>query len=95
MNIFYWSVAFLKYEDNIINKDEDFYDSNKIAAYCFIGVYGAYAFIRFCCNHIGGLYMFKRLLIATILAAGVYDKPAYVALMLGLELVFCIFRLCL
>jgi len=36
--------------------------------------------------------MFKRLLIATILAAAVYDQWGYVLLMLGLEIVFTIFR---
>ena len=39
--------------------------------------------------------MFKRLLIAAILAAGVYDKWQYVLLMLGLELIFTIMRFCL
>jgi hypothetical protein len=92
MNIFYWAVAFLKYEDNIVNFDEGYYDANKAAAIAFIVAYGVYAFVRFCFHKIGGLYMFKRLLIATILAAAVYDQWGYVLLMLGLEIVFTVLR---
>lgn len=93
MNIFYWAIAFLKYDVNTYHLfDPDFFDANKIAAWVFIGAYIFYALIRTVFNQIAGLYMFKRLIIAAILAAGVYDKWQYVLLMLGLELVFAILR---
>lgn len=88
MNIFYWSVAHLLHSDNIQNQDEDFYQANNKASIAFIVIYSAYAIIRFFFNKIGGLYMFKRLLIAAILAGAVYRKGLYVILILGLEFVF-------
>jgi hypothetical protein len=92
MNIFYWAIAFLKYEEDIVNYDDSFYTANKIAACVLIAVISVYAFIRFCFNKIGGLYMFKRLIIAAILAAAVYDKPGYVGFILGLEFLFMVLR---
>lgn len=92
MNIFYWSVAHLLYSDNFQNQDEGFYNANNKAAIAFIVIYSAYALIRFFFNRVGGLYMFKRLLIVTILAAAVYRKGGYVAIILALEFVFTIFR---
>jgi len=93
MNIFYWSVAQLLYSDNAQNQDDDFYHANNKAAIAFIVVYSAYSIIRFIFfNTVGGLYMFKRLLIAAILAAAVYRKGGYVAILLGLEFVFVICR---
>ena len=104
MNIFYWCVAFLKFEEkssvrigNGFGFDNpaggyDFFDANKIAAIVIIIAYSIYAIIRFCFNSIGGLYMFKRLIIATILAAAVYHKGGYVGFLLGLEFVFMILR---
>ena len=87
MNIFYWSVAFMKYRNNgfVHNDQDNFFDNNKTAAIVFIAVYGAYAFIRFCFNQIGGLYMFKRLIIATLLVVAVTEaKWKYLLLMLAL-----------
>jgi hypothetical protein len=92
MNIFYWSVANLLHSNNIQNQDEDFYQANKNASIAFIVAYSAYGLIRFFFNRIGGLYMFKRLLIAAILAGAVYRKGLYVILILGLELVFVVSR---
>lgn len=93
MNIFYWSVAHLLYSDNALGLDEGFYSANNKASVAFIVIYSAYAVIRFVFfNKIGGLYMFKRLLIATILAAAVYRKGGYVAIILALEFVFMIVR---
>jgi uncharacterized membrane protein required for colicin V production len=94
MNIFYWSVAQLLYSDNAQNQSESFYNANNHAAVAFIVIFSVYAVIRFIFfNYIGGLYMFKRILIATILAAAVYRKGRYVGFMLGLELAFCVCRL--
>lgn len=50
-----------------------------------------YATIRWFFNPLGGLYMFKRILIATILAAA-YLKNVLLAPLIILEVVFCVFR---
>jgi len=71
MNIFYWSVAHLAYSDNFQNQDEDFYRANNKASIAFIVIFIGYAIIRFYFHKIGGLYMFKRLIIAAILAVAV------------------------
>ncbi len=92
MNIFYWSVAHLLYSDEGRNIDEDYYNANNKASVAFIVIFCAYAVIRFCFNRIGGLYMMKKLLIATILAAAVYHKHGYLAIILGAELVFTVMR---
>jgi hypothetical protein len=88
MNIFYWSIAHLLYSDNIQNQDEDFYRANNKASIAFIVVFIIYAIIRSYFNKIGGLYMFKRLIVAAILAGAVYRKGLYVLLILGLEICF-------
>jgi len=88
MNIFYWSVAHLLYSDNFLKLNEDFYSANNKASIAFIVLLIVYAIIRFYFNKIGGLYMFKRLIIAAILAGAVYRKGLYVLLILGLELIF-------
>lgn len=93
MNIFYWSVANLLYCDDEGKRfDEDFYNANTKASIAFIVIFCAYAVIRFCFNKIGGLYMCKKLIIAAILAAAVYRKHGYLAIILGAELVFTIAR---
>jgi hypothetical protein len=92
MNIFYWSVAHLLYSDEGKKIDEDFYNANTNASIAFIVIFCVYAVIRFCFNKIGGLYMFKKLIIAAILAAAVYDHHGYLALILGNELVFAVVR---
>lgn len=92
MSIFYWAVAHLLYSDNAQKQDEGFYNANNKAAIAFIVIYSSYAVIRFLFNRVGGLYMFKRLLIVTILAAAVYRKGGYVAIILAMEFVFTIMR---
>ena len=77
MNIFYWSLAFLAYEENVQNNAGNFNRNNSIAAIVLISVYGFYAIVRCCFNPIAGLYMFKRLLLATILVAAVYDDKIF------------------
>jgi hypothetical protein len=88
MNIFYWSVAHLLYSDEGRNINEDFYNANNRASVAFIVIFCVYSVIRFYFNKVGGLYMFKKLLIAAILAAAVYHKHGYLAIILGAELVF-------
>ena len=92
MNIFYWSVANLFYCDEGKNIDESFYNANTKASIAFIVIFCAYAIIRFFFNKIGGLYMCKKLIIAAILAAAVYNKHGYLAIILVAELVFAIVR---
>lgn len=95
MNIFYWSVANLLYSDQGKTIDEDFYNANRNASIAFIVIFCGYAVIRFCFNRIGGLYMMKKLIIAAILAAAVYNKHGYLAVIIGLETIFTITRFCL
>lgn len=87
MNIFYWAVANLLYskKDGFENNQNfvDFFDANRSASIAFIVIIAAYAFIRFCFNKIAGLYMFKKLAIAVILAGAVYDKPGFLGYLLG------------
>lgn len=84
MNIFYWSVANLLYcDDNGKKLGEDFVSANTKASIAFIVIFCAYAVIRFYFNKIAGLYMCKKLIIAAILAAAVYHKHGYLAIILG------------
>jgi hypothetical protein len=92
MNIFYWSIACLLHSDQGKNIDADFYDANRNASMAFIIIFCAYAVLRFFFNRVGGLYMFKKLLIAAILAAAVYHRHGYLAIILGAELVFTVAR---
>jgi hypothetical protein len=93
MNIFYWSVAHLLYCDDFGKKfDESFFNANNQASVAFIVIFCAYAVIRFCFNRVGVLYMMKKLVIAAILAAAVYKKHSYLAIILGAELVFTALR---
>lgn len=82
MNIFYWAVAHLLYNrDRLfssVSQSEPshhttFRTSCSAAAIAWICIYGIYMIIRFIKNNIGGLYMFKRLAFATILAASAYQ----------------------
>lgn len=84
MNIIYWSFAHLQYSESGKRIDEDFYNQNRYASIAFVIIICVYAFVRFCFNKIGGLYMFKKILIAAILSAAVYHKHGYLALILGL-----------
>lgn len=81
MNIFYWAVAHLLYNrDRLFSAVGEepgshtaFRTSCSAAAITWICIYGLYMIIRFAKNKIGGLYMFKRLAFATILAASAYQ----------------------
>ena len=81
------------HSDNSQNQYEGFYRANNKASIAFITIYSAYSVIRFLFfNRIGGLYMLKRLSIAAILAGAVYRKGGFVAILLGLELLFVVAR---
>ena len=107
MNIFYWAVAHLLCNRNTLFsgvRDEpvthsEYRKSCSIAAIAWICVYGVYMVVRLVKNKIGGLYMFKRLAIATILAGCAFQNNGidnyrlfFIALVL-LELVFASLRL--
>ena len=80
MAIVYWAVAHLLYNQNralnqMTNESEDHFSfrrSCSIAAIVFIGLYFLYACVRFFFHKIGGLYTFKRIAFAVILAASTY-----------------------
>jgi hypothetical protein len=78
MNIFYWAVAHLLYNGGQLFSGSDpanfvaFRTSCSAASIAWICIYGLYMILRFYKDRIGGLYMFKRLTIATILASSVY-----------------------
>lgn len=78
--------------DGLGVNNESFFEANRSASIAFIVIIAVYAVVRFCFNRVGGLYMFKKLLIAVILAGAVYDKPGFLGYLLGLELLFTILR---
>lgn len=92
MNIFYWSIAHLMYSSSGENVNADFYNANKNASIAFVVIICAYSLIRFFFNKIGGLYMFKRIICAGILGGAVYHKHGYLAILLGLEVIFTVTR---
>ncbi len=91
MSIFYWSVANLLYSSGADAINSDFYHTSVSVSIFFIVVIAIYTIVRWVFHPIGGLYMAKRILLATILAAS-YQKSAMLAPLLVLETVFTIFR---
>jgi hypothetical protein len=91
MSIFYWSVANLLYIDGADSTDPDFYHTSLSVSVFFIVIISVYTVARWIFHPIGGLYMVKRILLATILAAS-YQKTSMIAPLLILETVFTIFR---
>lgn len=91
MSIFYWSVANLLYITGADNTDADFYHTSLSVSIFFIVIISVYTVARWFFHPIGGLYMVKRILLATILAAS-YEKTSMLAPLLILETVFTIFR---
>jgi hypothetical protein len=91
MAIFYWSVANLLYISGADSVDLDFYNASRGVSIAFIVVIVCYTVGRWLFNYIGGLYMSKRILIATILAAA-YMNNSYLAPLIILETVFTILR---
>ena len=91
MSIFYWSVANLLYITGADTIDASFYNTSKSVSIFFICIIAAYTLGRWFFNPLGGLYMAKRILIATILAAAYLDNT-YLAPLILLETTFTIFR---
>jgi hypothetical protein len=68
MNLFFWSVANIQYIAGADILDSDFAYTSKSVSIFFIVIITLYTIGRWVFNPLGGLYMAKRILIATILA---------------------------
>jgi sorbitol-specific phosphotransferase system component IIBC len=91
MSIFYWSVANLLYSTGADTIDASFHNTSRSVSIFFICIITVSTLGRWFFNPLGGLYMAKRILIATILAAAYLDKT-YLAPLVLLETVFTVFR---
>ncbi len=89
--IFYWAIANLLYIGDSDLMSPSFYKSSKSVSIFFVVLITLYSLFRWFFNPLGGLYMIKRILIATILAAS-YTNDKMVAPIVLLEVVFFIFR---
>lgn len=78
MSIFYWSVADVLYSSGADVLNSDFYHTSISVSIFFIVIISLYTLVRWFFHPIGGLYMAKRILLATILAAG-YQNNAMLA----------------
>jgi hypothetical protein len=78
MAIFYWSAANLMYITGADSTDADFYHTSKSVSIFFIVIISLYTIARWFFHPIGGLYMAKRIILATILAAS-YQKTTMIA----------------
>ncbi len=74
MAIFYWSVANLLYLEGSSKYDSSFSTTSKSVSIFFICLISIYTIIRWFFHHIGGLYMAKRILLATVLAASYLNQ---------------------
>ena len=90
-SIFYWAVANLMYIGSSYTLNQSFYNTSKTVSILFIVMIALYGTIRWFFNPMGGLYMFKRILVATILAAS-YLKNEMLAPLVVVELVFLFCR---
>jgi hypothetical protein len=71
--VFYWSVANLLYIGSTPNSNQGFYGSSRAVSIFFIVFISLYGTARWFFNVLGGLYMYKRIIVATILAASYMD----------------------
>ena len=76
MNIMYWAIAHFLYRGGCSNCNTDYHNGSLAWAIIFTIIIWIYAIGRIFINPIGGIYMFKRLLIATILPAA-FDNLLY------------------
>ena len=71
MNLMFFSISQLAYSgDAYLYGFQDYFDRSQILAIITIATLFIYSFVRFFFNAIGGLYMFKRIIIAVILVFG-------------------------
>jgi hypothetical protein len=66
--VFFWAVANIHYIGDSHQFDNSFYKTSRAVSICFIVLISIYTLFRWFFNPLGGLYMSKRILIATILA---------------------------
>jgi hypothetical protein len=78
MNIFYWCVANLLYIGSSDTLSKSFHQTSVAVSVLFLVLIIGYTLFRWFFNPLGGLYMSKRILIATILAAS-YQNNAMLA----------------
>ncbi len=91
MTIFYWSVANLLYITGADLTNADFYQTSKVVSILLIITYIIYTIVRWVFNPLGGLYMAKRIVLATILA-GSYLNYSMLAPLVIMETVFVLLR---
>lgn len=72
--VFYWAVANVMYIGNSDIFDSSYHISSKIVSIIFIVFIILYSIVRWFFNILGGLYMFKRIIVAAILAASYLDN---------------------
>jgi hypothetical protein len=82
MNLFFFSVTQLISGGQYESQFSGFHDSCQAAAIFFICVICLYTAVRFFFSLNGGIYMLKRIFIATILADS-YDNDGFVALLVA------------
>ena len=112
MAIVYWAVAHLLYNQNrafssIVGEPASHTNYRRgcsIAAVVFISLYLVYAIVRGCFNKFAGLYTFKRITLAVILAASTFEtikdpstnnilgNKAVVIAIVAAEIIFMVFR---
>ena len=92
MSLFFWSVANLLYISGADRTDSGFYQTSKGVSIFFIVIIAVYTIARWIMNPLGGLYMCKRVLLATILAASYMNKDMMAPLLI-LETVFTVLRI--
>lgn len=84
-------MANIQYIGNSDLLDKSFHQTSRAVSICFIVLIAVYALFRWFFNPLGGLYMTKRILMATILAATYQDNRMLAPLVI-LEVVFVIVR---
>lgn len=91
MNIVYWALVHLQYRGTPAYNYTDFWQSSAAVAIIFLIAICIYSLVRVIFNPLGGLYMFKRVLVAAILSHA-YMNNIYLVPLILLETVFLIAR---
>lgn len=91
MSIFYWAVANVTYIGGAEQTNADFAKTSKVVSIFFMAIISIYSLGRWFFHPIGGLYMVKRILLATILAAS-YEDVRMIAPLVIVEALFTVLR---
>jgi len=89
--VFYWAVANLMYIGDSQNMSSGFNSTSRAVSIFFIIFICIYGTGRWFFNVLGGLYMYKRIIMATILAGSYLDNRMLAPLVI-MEVVFCVVR---